>query len=146
MGGGLVVAGDTPIRPEPVRRRCARFREADCAATGKRHRACHARLVPVRIGQGRNCSKDFEQGKLRYGQLASEFPDYPNLHFAYGRMLLAAMRPDEAVEEFQRELARDPQNVNSLLEIAAVRYRLDSADGVKYAEQAVQLAPQRPFG
>jgi len=91
-------------------------------------------------------AKNFEQAKLRYAQLASEFPDYPSLHFAYGRMLLAAMEPDEAVAEFLRELARDPQNVNSLLEIAAVRYKLDSADGVKYAEQAVKLAPQRPFG
>ncbi len=91
-------------------------------------------------------TKDFEQAKLKYAQLASEFPDYPNLHFAYGRMLLAANEPDPAVVEFQRELARDPQNVNSLLEIAAVRYRLDSADGVKYAEHAVKLAPQRPFG
>ena len=91
-------------------------------------------------------TKDFEQAKLRYARLASEFPDYPNLHFAYGRMLLAANEPDGAVVEFLRELARDPQNVNSLLEIAAVRYKLDSADGVKYAEQAVKLAPQRPFG
>ena len=91
-------------------------------------------------------AKNFEQAKLRYAQLASEFPDYPNLHFAYGRMLLAAMEPDEAVVEFLRELARDPQNVNSLLEIAAVRYKLDSADGVKYAEQAVNQAPKRPFG
>ncbi len=91
-------------------------------------------------------TKDFEQANLKYAQLASEFPDYPNLHFAYGRMLLSANEPDPAVVEFQRELARDPQNVNSLLEIAAVRYRLDSADGVKYAEHAVKLAPQRPFG
>ncbi len=91
-------------------------------------------------------AKDFGQAKQRYAQLTGEFPDYPNLHFAFGRLLLETHETDEAVEEFQRELKRDPRNVNSLLEIAAVRYQLDSADGVKYARQAVKLDPQRPFG
>lgn len=91
-------------------------------------------------------AKDFESAKNRYAQLTTEFPDYPNLHFAFGRALLESHETDRAVEEFQRELARDPQNVNSLLEIAAVRYRVDSQDGLKYARQAVQLAPAIPFG
>ena len=36
--------------------------------------------------------------------------------------------------------------MNSLLEIASVRYHVDSQDGLKYAEQAVKLAPGIPFG
>jgi tetratricopeptide (TPR) repeat protein len=89
--------------------------------------------------------KDFEQAKQRYAQLASEFPDYPNLHLAFGRLLMETHETEEAIEEFQRELKRDPRNVNSLLEIAAVRYLVDSQDGLQYAEEAVKLAPGQPF-
>jgi tetratricopeptide (TPR) repeat protein len=90
-------------------------------------------------------AKEFEQAKQLYTQLASEFPEYPNLHFAFGRMLLETHETEQAVEEFQLELKRDPRNVNSLLEIAAVRYQVDSQDGLKYAEEAVKLAPKLPF-
>lgn len=90
-------------------------------------------------------AKDFEPAKQRYAQLTGEFPDYPNLHFAFGRMLLETNETDEAVEEFQRELRRDRQNVNSMLEIAAVRYQVDSQEGLRYAEEAVKLAPGLPF-
>jgi tetratricopeptide (TPR) repeat protein len=90
-------------------------------------------------------TKDFEQAKQRYAQLASEFPDYPNLHLAFGRLLIETNETDEAIEEFQRELKRDPRNVNSLLEIAAARYLVDSQDGLQYAEEAVKLAPGQPF-
>jgi tetratricopeptide (TPR) repeat protein len=90
--------------------------------------------------------KDFEPAKQIYTELTAEFPDYPNLHFAFGKLLLGTHETDQAVEEFQKELKRDPQNVNSLLEIAAVRYRVDSEDGLKYAQAAVKLAPGIPFG
>ena len=91
-------------------------------------------------------TKQFEQAKQVYAQLASEFPNYANLHFAYGRLLLEMHETDEAVEEFRLELHRDPKNVNSMLEIAAVRYQLDSQGGLQYAEEAVRLAPGLPFG
>lgn len=91
-------------------------------------------------------ARDFEQAKKRYAELTSEFPDYPNLQFAFGRLLLETNETDAAIEEFQRELKRDPQNVNSMLEIASVRYQVDSQDGLKYAEEAVKLAPAIPFG
>jgi tetratricopeptide (TPR) repeat protein len=90
-------------------------------------------------------TKDFEQAKQRYAELTAEFPDYPNLHFAFGRLLLETNETEGAIEEFQRELKRDPQNVNSLLEIASVRYLVDSQDGLKYAEEAAKLAPGIPF-
>src|SRR6266566_2029711 len=89
--------------------------------------------------------KDFEQAKQAYVRLIGEFPDYPNLHFAFGRLLLETNETDQAIEEFQRELKRDAQNVNSLLEIAAVRYQVDSQDGLSYAEKALKLAPRLPF-
>jgi tetratricopeptide (TPR) repeat protein len=90
-------------------------------------------------------SNEFDQAKQKYAELTSEFPDYPNLHFAFGRLLLETHETDEAIEEFQRELQRDPKNVNSMLEIAAVRRMVDPQNALNYAVQAVQLAPQLPF-
>jgi tetratricopeptide (TPR) repeat protein len=91
-------------------------------------------------------AKEFEPAKEIYTRLTAEFPEYPNLHFAFGKLLMETHETERAIDEFQKELKRDPQNVNSLLEIAAVRYRVDSQDGLKYAEQAVKLAPEIPFG
>jgi tetratricopeptide (TPR) repeat protein len=90
--------------------------------------------------------KDFERAKQTYADLTAGFPDFPNLHFAYGRFLLVVDETEEALAEFQRELKGNPADQKSLLEIAAVLYQTDSAEGVKYAQQAVQLDPQRPFG
>src|SRR5712692_416855 len=95
--------------------------------------------------EARLATKDFERAKQIYSALTTEYPDRPNLHFAYGRLLLEAHEVDEAVKEFQSELERDPKNVNSLLEIAAVRYQVDSQDALKYAEEAVKLAPGMAF-
>jgi tetratricopeptide (TPR) repeat protein len=89
--------------------------------------------------------KDFADAKQIYSLLATEYPAYPNLHFAFGRLRLDAHELDEAVAEFQKELQNDPRHLGALLEIAAVRYRVDSADGIKYAEQAVKVSPQLPF-
>src|SRR5215472_7776895 len=89
--------------------------------------------------------KGYDQAKQAYVQLTSEFPSYPNLHFAFGRLLLETNETDKAVEQFELELKRDPESVNSLLEIASVRYQVDSQDGLPYAEKALKLAPRRPF-
>ncbi len=91
-------------------------------------------------------AKDFDRARQIYTGLANEYPDYPNLHLAFGRFLMELSEPDEAVTEFQHEIQNNPQHVLARLEIAAVRYKLDSADGIKYAEEAVKLDPQRPFG
>lgn len=103
--------------------------------------------VIERVGQAEalSAAKEFDSAKQIYKELAEKVPDYPNLHFAYGRMLLEAHETDGAVEQFKRELERDPKNVNSMLEIASVRYQVDSQDGLKYAEEAVKLAPGMPF-
>lgn len=89
--------------------------------------------------------KDFEQAKRTYTQLVDEYPAYPNLHFAFGRLLLETNETDQAVEQFQLELKRDPENVNSMVEIASVRYQVDSEEGLHYAEEALKLSPRLPF-
>jgi tetratricopeptide (TPR) repeat protein len=107
-----------------------------------------ARNVIQRAGEAEalSATKEFDRAKQVYTELTTQFPNYPNLHFAYGRLLLEAHETEQAIEEFRRELNRDPKNVNSMLEIASVRYQVDSEEGLKYAEQAVNLAPSLPFG
>ena len=90
-------------------------------------------------------ANDFDQAKQKYTQLTAEFPDYPNLHFAFGRLLLETHETDEAVREFELELQRDPKHVNSMLEIALARELVDPQGGLKYAEEAAKLAPALPF-
>jgi len=105
------------------------------------------RDVVDRVGRAESLAakKDFGEAKQIYALLSTEYPRYPNLHFAFGRLHLDAHELDEAVAEFQKELENDPNHLGALLEIAAVRYRVDSADGTKYAEQAVKISPQLPF-
>ena len=90
-------------------------------------------------------ANDFDPAKQQYAQLTAEFPAYPNLHFAFGRLLLETHENDQAVQEFQAELQRDPKHVNSMLEIAVALELVDPQGGLKYAEEAAKLSPQLPF-
>ena len=90
-------------------------------------------------------ANDFDQAKQKYALLTTEFPDYPNLHFAFGRLLLETHDNDHAVREFELELKRDPKHVNAMLEIAVARQQAAPQEGLKYAEEAARLAPRLPF-
>ena len=105
------------------------------------------RDVIDRVGRAQMLTalKDFGAAKQIFTLIVTEYPNYPNLHFAFGRFLLDAHESEEGVAEFQKELRQNPKHATALLEIAAVRYRVDSADGVQYAERAVKLSPQLPF-
>lgn len=107
-----------------------------------------AREMLLRTGKAEwlATSKNFDAARREYSSLATEFSDAANVHYAYGRFLLQVREIDPAVVEFQYEIQNNPQHVLARLQIAAVRYRLDSADGLKYAQEAVKLDPQRPFG
>jgi len=107
-----------------------------------------AREIVMREGKAEYlaASKNVDGARAEYSNIAAEFPESPNVHYALGRFLLQLHEIDPAVVEFQREIQNNPEHVLARLEIAAARYRLDSAGGVKYAEEAVKLDPQRPFG
>ncbi len=107
-----------------------------------------ARDMVLRAGKAEwlAASKNFDAARGEYSSLATEYSNAANIHYAYGRFLLQVREIDPAVVEFQHEIQNNPQHVLARLQIAAVRYRLDSAGGVKYAQEAVKLDPQRPFG
>ena len=105
------------------------------------------RDVIDRVGQAQVSTilKQFDAAKQTFVLVSIEYPAFPNLHYAFGRCLLEAHETDEAIAEFQKELRNNPSHLGALLEIAAVRYRVDSAGGVQYAEQAVKISPQLSF-
>ncbi len=106
------------------------------------------RVIVLRVGEAQElaAAKRFDEAKQAYEQVVSSAPDFPAIHYAYGRFLLDANEVEGAVNEFQQEIRNDPKNVIARLQIAAVRYRTDSAAGVPLAEEAVKLAPQLPLG
>lgn len=107
-----------------------------------------AREIVLRAGKAEFfvASKKFDEARQEFGSLAKEYAETANMHYAYGRFLLEIHEIDAAVTEFQREIQNNPRHALARLEIAAVRYRLDSPDGVKYAQEAVKLDPHLPFG
>ncbi len=107
-----------------------------------------AQDVVMAVGQAEclAAQHEFDRAKQLYAQLEQRHPQFPNLHYAFGRFFLEARDPQPARREFEMELKNNPQHVLARLEIAAVDYRVDSAAGIPYARQAVKLEPQLPFG
>lgn len=107
-----------------------------------------AREVVLHAGQAQALAarKEFDEAKTAYERVAHEFSDFLNIHYAYGHFLLEIHETEEAVAEFEREIENHPEHVLAQLQIAAVRYRIDSEAGVPYAVEAVKLDPRTPFG
>ncbi|MFN7930738.1 MAG: tetratricopeptide repeat protein [Blastocatellia bacterium] len=76
-----------------------------------------------------------------YSELLAAFPRTPNVHYAYGVFLLRDA-PDEAMQEFKKEIEISPDHIFARLQIAfeAIK-RNDHAAGLPYAEEAVKRAP-----
>jgi len=89
--------------------------------------------------------KKFEEARAEYKALIAEYPEFPDIHYVYGHFLLEGNDTEAALPEFEKQLELVPGHLNARLEIAAVKYRVDSAAGVPLAEQAVQIAPHLPF-
>ena len=89
--------------------------------------------------------KKYDQARKEYTELLTEYPQYPNLHYAFGKFLAETNDVPGAVAEFQNEIKNNPEDIYSRLEIAATQYKINSAAGIPYAEQAVQLDPHIAF-
>jgi tetratricopeptide (TPR) repeat protein len=89
--------------------------------------------------------KKYDQARREYTELLTEYPQYPNLHYAFGKFLAETNDVPDAVAEFQNEIKNNPEDIYSRLEIAATQYKINSAAGIPYAEQAVQFNPHIAF-
>lgn len=89
--------------------------------------------------------KDFASSTREFQAAIERFPNFPYVHYAFGRELLEAQNVNGAVEEFKREIAEGHDRVLPMLQIAAAEYKVDSSAGLPFAQDAVRLAPQLPF-
>ncbi|MGO8759691.1 MAG: tetratricopeptide repeat protein [Terracidiphilus sp.] len=89
--------------------------------------------------------KNYDAARLEYELVIRQYPHFPLVYYAYGELLLAARDRAAAIEEFQQEIAEQPDSTLARLQIAAAEYKVDSAAGLPYAEEAVRIAPQAPF-
>jgi predicted Zn-dependent protease len=91
----------------------------------------------------------------RYKQLAADYPKVSGVQFAYGKFLLAHNEDAEALEVFQREIQNTPNHVLARLCVAGVIAQnsaqtsaqdpaSESALGLRYAQEALKLAPELP--
>ena len=105
------------------------------------------RKVIAAVGQAESLhlAKKNDEALQRYTELTKEFPKYPNLHYAFGHYLLRVDDADQAVAQFQQEIQNNPKHVRAYMQIAAARYRTDSAAGIPYVQKVIQLQPSYPF-
>lgn len=89
--------------------------------------------------------KRFDEANQEYMKLLIDYPDFPNLHYAFGLSLMDSHDIPRAVEQFKIEINLDPKNVAARLEIAAALYKVDSSAALPYAQEAVHLNPKWPF-
>jgi tetratricopeptide (TPR) repeat protein len=104
--------------------------------------------VVLRAGRAERLSlaKRFDEARTSYGELVQEFPGFPNVHYAFGRFLLAVEDRERATEQFLEEIKRQPTHIRARVQIAAAHYRIDSPAGIPFAEEVVRLEPDYPFG
>jgi tetratricopeptide (TPR) repeat protein len=90
--------------------------------------------------------KKYEDAKTILNALNTQYPQFANVHYASGLLILETGDTQAAVAQFQQEITNDPKNVVARLKIAAAEYKVDSAAGIPYAEEALKLDPQLALG
>jgi len=90
--------------------------------------------------------RKYDEARREFNELLAKYPQYRNLHSAYGKVLLDANDTDAAVAQFKAEIQNNPEDAVSRLRIASAEYRIDSAVGLPYAKEAVKLDPSLTLG
>jgi predicted Zn-dependent protease len=103
--------------------------------------------IVLRVGRAAclTAVKKYDDAQQEFNALTQEYPNYPNIHYAFGQFFVDRDEVAAGIEQFKLEIKNHPEDVNSRLEIAAAEYKLDSGAGLPYAEEAVKLNPRQPF-
>lgn len=106
-----------------------------------------AAQVTMQVGRGACLSarKNYEAGRREFELVAAQAPHFPKFHLAYGRFLEDAGDSAGAIRQYKLEIEEEPSSVLARFCIGAAEYKVDSAGGVPYAEEAVRLAPDLPY-
>jgi tetratricopeptide (TPR) repeat protein len=84
-----------------------------------------------------------EEASAAFERLVSAYPDEPGVHFLRGAYL-AELHPDDAMREFERELAISPSHVLARVRLAQLLITAGELDrALALAQQAIQLDPKR---
>lgn len=87
------------------------------------------------------------EAQREYERLVADFPQTPNIQYAYGRFLLTLREDEKAIAAFEREIANFPNHAMARFQIAFVKMNnKDAAGGLEMASQAVKLNPQFALG
>jgi tetratricopeptide (TPR) repeat protein len=92
-----------------------------------------------------NAAKEYDAAKTEFELVIGQAPHFPLVHYAYGCELVDARDIPGAIREFEAEIAEQPNSVLPRLHIAVAEYKVDSAAGLKFAEEAVHLEPNLPL-
>lgn len=77
-----------------------------------------------------------------YDAVIAQYPDVPNIHYAYGAVLLGS-ESERGVEMLQTELKLTPNHVPALVSLAAYYLKLgDPNTALPFAERAAKAGPQ----
>lgn len=89
-------------------------------------------------------SEDLETAGREFAAAVAAHPDLPNLHYAYGVFLLK-VDPEKAIQQFEKELQRDPEHLASLLQLA-IEYlrRAQPETALTYVRRALEIEPRSP--
>lgn len=103
--------------------------------------------ITLRVGRAQCLAgqKKYDQARPDFESVVNANPKCRNIHYAFGLFLFEIRDISAGVDQLKQEIANDPQNVLARLRIAAAEYKQDSAAGLPYAEEAVQLDPEQPF-
>jgi len=103
--------------------------------------------MTMHVGRGAclGARKNFDAGRREFELVAANAPHFRKFHLAYGRFLEDASDSAGAIRQYKLEIEEDPNSVLARFCISAAEYKVDSAAGVPYAEDAVRLAPELPY-
>jgi len=91
---------------------------------------------------GRAMAAPESEATVQMRALLERYPDRPNLSYLYGMVLLHGDSA-AAIEQFQKELQRDPRHVPSLLAIVRELERQSQfEEALQYAQRAVAADPR----